>query len=82
MLFFTQIRRSAAIFVQIRFRFWSEPDRKISLDGSRDILSRLGKRRLKNELVFLLQISRMAGCIVTASKLSSAEYVKAGVIFQ
>ena len=27
---------------------------------------RLGKRRLKNELVFLLQISRMAGCIQTA----------------
>ena len=27
---------------------------------------RLGKRRLKNELVFLLQISRMAGCIQSA----------------
>ena len=29
---------------------------------------RLGKCPLKNELVFLLQISRMAGCIHTASR--------------
>ena len=27
---------------------------------------RLGKHRLKNEFIFLLQISRMAGCIQSA----------------
>ena len=48
----------------------SKPGGSRSLQNNREFKQRrrrrLGKRRLKNELVFLLKISRMAVCIQTA----------------
>ena len=42
------------------------PQKTVSKDLKQRRRRRLGKRRLKNELVFLLQISRMAECIQPA----------------